>query len=191
MYTSQPDDSTFTALTPCIAVPGTALDGVTITTGALLNFLGNVKCPEVGSFGLGVMAIFPVCIMYPPKAEFCTQKGIKEWKLEQDRERYYFIRLNKEGVSMYIGPQELIMAGSVITAVMGIFAVVFAVYRWYLKQNKQDEEIEKIKSEQCLLTYGILACLKGMKEQGCNGPVTEAIVKIEKHVNKQAHDQEG
>lgn len=74
MYTSQPDDSTFTALTPCIAVPGTALDGVTITTGALLNFLGNVKCPEVGSFGLGVMAIFPVCIMYPPKAEFCTRK---------------------------------------------------------------------------------------------------------------------
>ena len=91
---------------------------------------------------------------------------------------------------MYIGPQEIIMAGSVITAVMGIFAVVFAVYRWYLKQNKQDEEMEKIKSEQCLLTYGILACLKGLKEQGCNGPVTEAIAKIEKHVNKQAHDQE-
>ena len=38
--------------------------------------------------------------------------------------------------------------------------------------------------------YGILACLKGLKEQGCNGPVTEAIDKIQKHINKQAHDQE-
>ncbi len=47
-----------------------------------------------------------------------------------------------------------------------------------------------MKAEQCLLTYGILACLKGLKEQGCNGPVTEAIGKIEKHINKQAHDQE-
>lgn len=36
----------------------------------------------------------------------------------------------------------------------------------------------------------ILACLKGLKEQGCNGPVTEAIDKIQKHINKQAHDQE-
>ena len=51
----------------------------------------------------------------------------------------------------------------------GHFSVVFAVYRWYLRQNRQDTEIEKLKSEQCLLTYGILACLKGLKEQGCNG----------------------
>ncbi|MCI6451727.1 MAG: branched-chain amino acid ABC transporter permease, partial [Hungatella sp.] len=41
---------------------------------------------------------------------------------------------------------------------------------------------------QCLLVYGVLACLKGMKEQGCNGPVTEAINKIEKHINQQAHE---
>lgn len=27
-------------------------------------------------------------------------------------------------------------------------------------------------------------------QQGCNGPVTEAIDKIQKHINKQAHDQE-
>lgn len=92
---------------------------------------------------------------------------------------------------MYINANTIIMAASLLTAVVAIFSVVFAVYRWYLKQNRQDEEIEKIKSEQCLLTYGILACLKGLKEQGCNGPVTEAIDKIEKHINKQAHDQEG
>ncbi len=91
---------------------------------------------------------------------------------------------------MYVDVETIIMAGSLLTAVVIIFSAVFAAYKWYLKQNQQDVEIERVKSEQCLLTYGILACLKGLKEQGCNGPVTEAIDKIEKHINKQAHDQE-
>ena len=91
---------------------------------------------------------------------------------------------------MYIDQSTIITAASVITAITVIFSVVFAIYRWYLKQNHQDVEIKALKKEQCLLTYGILACLKGLKEQGCNGPVTEAIDKIEKHINKQAHDQE-
>lgn len=91
---------------------------------------------------------------------------------------------------MYMDVNTIITAASLLAAIGAIFSVVFAVYRWYLRQNRQDTEIEKLKSEQCLLTYGILACLKGLKEQGCNGPVTEAIDKIEKHINKQAHDQE-
>ena len=91
---------------------------------------------------------------------------------------------------MYVDVNTIIMAGSLLTAVVVIFSAIFAVYKWYLKQNQQNVEIERVKSEQCLLTYGILACLKGLKEQGGNGPVTEAIDKIEKHINKQAHDQE-
>ena len=91
---------------------------------------------------------------------------------------------------MYVDVNTIIMAGSLLTAVVVIFSAIFAVYKWYLKQNQQDVEIERVKSEHCLVTYGILACLKGLKEQGCNGPVTEAIDKIEKHINKQAHDQE-
>ena len=91
---------------------------------------------------------------------------------------------------MYVDVNTIITAASLLAAIGAIFSVVFAVYRWYLRQNRQDTEIEKLKSEQCLLTYGILACLKGLTEQGCNGPVTEAIDKIEKHINKQAHDQE-
>ena len=91
---------------------------------------------------------------------------------------------------MYVDVNTIIMAGSLLTAVVVIFSAIFAVYKWYLKQNQQDVEIGRVESEQCLLTYGILACLKGLKEQGCNGPVTEAIDKIEKHINKQAHDQE-
>lgn len=91
---------------------------------------------------------------------------------------------------MYIETNTIITAASVISALAVIFSAVFAVYRWYLRQNQQDKEIENIKAEQCLLTYGILACLKGLQEKGCNGPVTEAVSRIEKHINKQAHDQE-
>lgn len=91
---------------------------------------------------------------------------------------------------MYVNVDTIIAAASLLTALVVIFSAVFAVYRWYLRQNQQDKEIANMKAEQCLLTYGILACLKGLKEQGCNGPVTEAIGKIEKHINKQAHDQE-
>ena len=38
-----------------------------------------------------------------------------------------------------------------------------------------------------LLTYGVLACLEGLKEQGRKGPVTEAIGKIEKHMSQEVH----
>jgi len=55
------------------------------------------------------------------------------------------------------------------------------------RQNKQDEDIKAIKEEQSILTTGVLACLKGLKEQGCDGPVTEAISSIENHLNKEAH----
>ena len=91
---------------------------------------------------------------------------------------------------MYIDANTIIQAGEMVGAIALLGGGILTAYRWYLKQNKQDEEIEKMKNEQYLLTYGILACLKGLSEQGCNGPVTEAINKIEKHINKQAHDQE-
>ena len=88
---------------------------------------------------------------------------------------------------MTITTETLITIAAVITALGVIFGVIFAVYRWYLKQNKQDDDIKEIKTEQTILTHGILACLKGLKEQGCDGPVTEAINQIETHLNKQAH----
>jgi len=74
-----------------------------------------------------------------------------------------------------------------ITALGVIFGAIFAVYKWFLKQEKQDKDIKAIKEEQTILTQGILACLQGLHEQGCNGPVTAAIERIETHLNKQAH----
>lgn len=81
----------------------------------------------------------------------------------------------------------LTTVAATITALGVIFGAVFAAYKWFLKQEKQDRDIKSIKEEQSVLVHGVLACLMGLKEQGCNGPVTEAIEQIENHLNKQAH----
>ena len=83
--------------------------------------------------------------------------------------------------------QTIITIASVITALGVILGVILTVHKWYLKNEKQDNDIKSIKDEQTILTKGVLACLKGLKEQGCDGPVTTAISDIEDHLNKQAH----
>lgn len=86
-----------------------------------------------------------------------------------------------------ISASTIITVSSMIAAIGAIFGVIFAIYRWYLKQNHQDEEIKELKEEQTLICYGMLACLEGLKQLNCNGPVTEARDKLSKHLNKQAH----
>lgn len=103
---------------------------------------------------------------------------------------------------MYIDADVIIKAAAILTALGVIGALVYKMIKWFQAQDKQSEDIEKlrekeaediqgIRDEQCLLVYGVLACLKGLKEQGCDGPVTEAIEKIDKHINQQAHGQKG
>lgn len=91
---------------------------------------------------------------------------------------------------MIIDIQLIITAGSLISAVAVVWGAIRKLSKWIEQQEKQDKEIANIKKEQCLIVYGMLACLKGLKEQGCNGPVTEAITKLEKHLNTAAHDVE-
>jgi len=90
---------------------------------------------------------------------------------------------------MTITAQTIITASAVIAAVIAIFKYYNKVYDLVKHQKDQDGDIKTIKKEQTLIIYGVLACLKGMHEQGANGPVTEAIDKIEKHINLAAHDQ--
>ena len=95
--------------------------------------------------------------------------------------------------------QTLITASAVVAAFLSLVAVFARFVRWMDRQKQQDADIkalrathnndmDSMKQEQTLIVYGLLACLKGLKEQGCNGPVTEAINKIEKHLNQKAHE---
>lgn len=85
--------------------------------------------------------------------------------------------------------QTIITAGAVIGAVVGIMKYYNKGYDLVKHQKEQDKSIKDIQSELTLLTYGVLACLKGLQEQGADGPVTEAIDKIEQHINQRAHGQ--
>lgn len=76
---------------------------------------------------------------------------------------------------------------SVITAAGVIIGVIIGAVKWFARQEKQDIDIVAMKEEQTVLTHGVLACLKGLKEQGCDGPVSEAIDQIEDFINKRAH----
>ncbi|MBR3552458.1 MAG: branched-chain amino acid ABC transporter permease [Clostridia bacterium] len=78
-------------------------------------------------------------------------------------------------------------AAQYLGAALVVGGVLFGIYRWILKQARQDEEIKALKEEQAIICYGLLAALKGLHEKGCNGPVTDGIQRMEKHLNQQAH----
>ena len=82
----------------------------------------------------------------------------------------------------------IVTAAAVIGAAVTIIKYYNKAHEWVERQNRQDAEIRSVKEEQTLLTYGVLACLKGLQEKGCNGPVTDAINKIEKYLNQKAHE---
>ena len=110
---------------------------------------------------------------------------------------------------MYVTVDTLITAGAVLCAIVSFVTLFWKLFKWIDHQKEQDQDIADMKThfeqeikdlrdkhesdnsfiqeEQTLVIYGLLACLKGLKEQGCNGSVTEAIDKIEKHINQKAH----
>lgn len=88
---------------------------------------------------------------------------------------------------MMVTWQTVVTVSAVLAAIFSILRYYNQGYDWVKKQDQQEKEIKSIKEEQQLLTFGVLACLKGLQEQGCDGSVTEAIDKIEKHLNEKAH----
>ncbi len=89
---------------------------------------------------------------------------------------------------MYITAETIIQAAAVLGACGTLVGAIIAVYKILERDKRQSKVIADIQNEQTIICYGILACLKGLKEQGCNGPVTEALNKMEKHLNQKAHE---
>lgn len=89
---------------------------------------------------------------------------------------------------MTITADTIIETASLLAALGVIGGGVFWAYKFVERDKKQSREIAAMRREQTLICFGVLACLKGLKEQGCDGPVTEALSKLEKHLNQAAHD---
>lgn len=101
-------------------------------------------------------------------------------------------------VQLTITWQTVITAAAVVGAAVALITYLLKVVHWIDRQNQQDkalqalskhheEDMASIKEEQTLLMFGVLACLRGLREQGCNGSVTETISKYEKYLNQKAH----
>ena len=83
--------------------------------------------------------------------------------------------------------QSLTASVAIIGAAVVLVGYLRKVFGFFDKPGKQDEEIKNIKVEQELLTNGMLACLKGLVELGCDGPVKEQTSAIEQHQIRKAH----
>ena len=91
---------------------------------------------------------------------------------------------------MYIDAKTLIELAALLTALGVIGGAALWAVKFVDRQKKQDQELTAIRKEQTLICYGVMACLRGLKEQGCDGPVTAALDKLEKHLNQAAHEEE-
>lgn len=101
---------------------------------------------------------------------------------------------------MYITLDTIVEISKVIGALGVIGGLLIAVNK-FVKSPKDNaekidelkehhnEDIADIKNELCVMNYALLATLDGLKQLHCNGNVTEAYNMLEKHLNKQAHNQ--
>lgn len=90
---------------------------------------------------------------------------------------------------MYIDVETINSLAKLIGSVGIIAGVFIALYKFVERDKRQGELIKGIREEQTLLCYGIRACLQGLIEQGCDGPVHDALDKLDKHLNQKAHGE--
>ena len=93
-------------------------------------------------------------------------------------------------MEVIINADTLITLAELLTALGVIGGVILWCLKFVQRSRRQNEELKAIRREQTLICYGLLACLQGLKEQGSNGPVTEAMDRLEEHLNQAAHDEE-
>lgn len=74
-----------------------------------------------------------------------------------------------------------------MTALGVLGGVAVSLYRASERDRKQSEIIKEMMAEQSLICYGLRGALQGLIEQGCNGPCKDALEKLNKHLNQEAH----
>jgi hypothetical protein len=100
---------------------------------------------------------------------------------------------------MYIDWQTLITIGGGISAIGLLLGIILKIHKWYLKQDEQtkqiealkkhhEEDVHRLKEENCLICYALSACLDGLQQLGANHTVPIAKDKLDKYLNQQAHE---
>lgn len=87
-----------------------------------------------------------------------------------------------------ITSSNIIQFAATMSAVIAIVTLIINVYKWYSKQQQQDKEINRIKEENALLCFAMSACLDGLMQLGANHTVPIAKDKLDKYLNKVAHE---
>ena len=90
---------------------------------------------------------------------------------------------------MYIDIETINAVAKLIGSLAVIGGVLIAAYKFVERDKRQSKLIKDIQTEQTRLCYGIKACLQGLAEQGCDGPVHDALDKLDKHLNQKAHGE--
>lgn len=88
---------------------------------------------------------------------------------------------------MWIDVDTIIKAAALVTALGVLGGVAVSLYRASERDRKQSEIIKEVMAEQSLICYGLRGALQGLIEQGCNGPCKDALEKLNKHLNHEAH----
>ena len=89
-----------------------------------------------------------------------------------------------------ITTDSLIKLAAFLSAIGALGGIIFWCFKFVERNRKQDMELSAMRKEMTLIFYGVTACLKAFKEQGCDGPVTTALEKLESYVNEMAHRDE-
>ena len=85
---------------------------------------------------------------------------------------------------------DILQLAGLLTALSVIGGVLWAVFKFIRQQKSNKAEIKKIKTEQTVICYGLLACLDGLEQLGANHTVPAARDKLSKHLNQAAHDED-
>ena len=86
---------------------------------------------------------------------------------------------------MYVTGDTIIRFATVLGALGTLGALLYRSFRWMEQQKAQQAEKAE---EKCVICYGLLATLDGLKQLGANGNVSDAYQRLEKHLNQSAHE---
>ena len=88
---------------------------------------------------------------------------------------------------------QIVIAIGSLSTLAGFFYAIYNFVKTGIESLEKEtenlkREVADSKEERLILLKAQLACLKGLKEQGCDGPVTQAIGDIENYLIKKTHN---